>query len=326
MNLELEEFTSCQSNQANQTFEIINTGTVAVNLSQLTIKFWQDDTNYVSTPADTMVGVINYGGCFGSSCTAVTGVAISSVNFSPACGPVPNEQANWETTISNTDTASLSAGTTWTNIQAALHINNFPNFLPGTADWYSPCVGSTYANNLNYALYYQGDLVTASGGAPPSCRPLATCTPGGPAPMVSLLSVFGTVGTRTPTVAPTIDVTLGETATNTPTPVNTVTATPTASALLQLAVAAPNISRNGQPIQFMINLGANASVQLNLYTIIGEEVYSDSIEGNAGMNTITWLLKNKAQSSVATGLYIYTIEVNNGYQVTTKTGKLLVFH
>jgi len=76
----------------------------------------------------------------------------------------------------------------------------------------------------------------------------------------------------------------------------------------------------------MINLGYTASIQLNLYTIMGEEVYSDTIEGNAGMNTITWLLKNKAQSSVATGLYIYVIEVNNGYQINTKTGKVLVFH
>jgi hypothetical protein len=44
------------------------------------------------------------------------------------------------------------------------------------------------------------------------------------------------------------------------------------------------------------------------------------------MNTITWLLKNKAQSSVATGLYIYVIQVNNGYEVSTRTGKLIVFH
>jgi hypothetical protein len=120
----------------------------------------------------------------------------------------------------------------------------------------------------------------------------------------------------TPTITPTPNSTVGVTSTPTPTP----------SSLLQLAVAAPNISRDGQPIQFMINLGYTASIQLNLYTIMGEEVYSDTIEGNAGMNTITWLLKNKAQSSVATGLYIYVIEVNNGYQINTKTGKVLVFH
>ena len=315
----MEEFTSCTANQASETFEIINKGTVAVNLSQLTIKFWADDTNYVSNPADTLVGVINYGGCFGSTCTAVTGVAISSVEFSPACGPAPNEQANWETTISNTDTATLSAGTTWATIEAAVHINNFPNFSPGTADWYSPCVGSIYTNNLNYALYYQGNLVTASGGAPPSCRPLATCTPGGNQPgvaMAALLNVSEPGTTRTPTITPTPDTTQAA----------TPTSSPTVSTLLQTAVAAPNISRDGQPIQFLINLGYTASIQLNLYTLMGEEVYSDKVEGNAGMNTITWLLKNKAQSAVASGLYIYSVQVNNGYEIATKTGKVLVFH
>jgi hypothetical protein len=76
----------------------------------------------------------------------------------------------------------------------------------------------------------------------------------------------------------------------------------------------------------MINLGYSASIQLNLYTIMGEEVYSDTIQGNAGLNTINWLMKNKAQTSVASGLYIYAIEVNNGYEKSTTTGKVLVFH
>jgi hypothetical protein len=75
----------------------------------------------------------------------------------------------------------------------------------------------------------------------------------------------------------------------------------------------------------MDNLGYSASIQLNLYTIMGEEVYSDTIQGNAGLNIITWLIKNKAQTSVASGLYIYAIEVNNGYEMSTTTGKILVF-
>lgn len=122
------------------------------------------------------------------------------------------------------------------------------------------------------------------------------------------------------------------TATNTPTPSVTVDATftneptRTSSNLLLSAVAGPNISRNGQPIQFMINLGGNASIQLNLYSLMGEEVFSETIEGNAGMNEITWLLKNKAQASVASGLYVYVVQVNNGYETTVKTGKVLVFH
>ncbi|HXL73951.1 MAG TPA: hypothetical protein VN963_10040, partial [bacterium] len=64
----------------------------------------------------------------------------------------------------------------------------------------------------------------------------------------------------------------------------------------------------------------------NLYSLMGEKVFSDTIYGNAGLNTITWLLKNNAQVNVASGLYIYTIQVNNGSETTTKTGKVLVFH
>jgi hypothetical protein len=118
------------------------------------------------------------------------------------------------------------------------------------------------------------------------------------------------------------------TATNTCTPtiVNTQTPTPTSSGLLLSAVAGPNISRNDEPIKFMINLGGNASVQLNLYSLMGEEVFSKTIYGNAGMNTITWLVRNNSQVPVASGLYIYTIQVNNGYETVTKTGKILVFH
>ena len=136
--------------------------------------------------------------------------------------------------------------------------------------------------------------------------------------------VFYSQGTQTAT--PTSVSGGEEHETVTPTTSNTLTITPTSSSLLLSAVAAPNISKNGEPINFMINLGYSASIQLNLYTIMGEEVYSDTIQGNAGLNTINWLMKNKAQTSVASGLYIYAIEVNNGYEKSTTTGKVLVFH
>jgi hypothetical protein len=137
---------------------------------------------------------------------------------------------------------------------------------------------------------------------------------------VSIFEPSETTPTNTPTPSVTVNTT------TTPLFFNTITPTPTASDLLISAAAAPNISRNGQPVNFMIKLGYNASIQLNLYTLMGEEVYSDTLEGNAGMNTISWFLKNKGQAPVATGLYIYAIQVNNGYEITTKTGKVLVFH
>ena len=67
------------------------------------------------------------------------GVTVTVANFTPACGPVSNQQANWEITVSNTDSVSMSAGATWTNVETTIHVNNFPSFAPGTVDWYSPC-------------------------------------------------------------------------------------------------------------------------------------------------------------------------------------------
>jgi hypothetical protein len=76
----------------------------------------------------------------------------------------------------------------------------------------------------------------------------------------------------------------------------------------------------------MINLCGNATIQLNLFSIMGEQVYTDTIQGQAGMNTITWLLKNKNFEPVSSGLYVYVIQTNNGPTQVTETGKVLVFH
>jgi hypothetical protein len=116
------------------------------------------------------------------------------------------------------------------------------------------------------------------------------------------------------------------TPTTTPTVTPTVTNTPTASGLLLSVVAGPNVSQNGQPIKFMVNLGTSAAVQLSLYSLTGEGVFSETVQGNAGMNTLLWLLKNNSQAPVASGLYVYTIRVNDGYEISTKTGKVLVMH
>jgi len=221
--LQLEEKTTCGTNQANQTFEVINTGTTALNLNQITIKFWVDDTNIIGNPADTVNGAVNWGGNYGTTGTAVSGAAISSVNFTPACGLDATHQANWEITVSNTDTAVLPAGATWSDIQTAIHVGpDYVNFVPGTADWYSPCGvggGSIYTNDLHYAIYYQGNLVTASGGMAPACRPVPACVSNTPT----------ITNTRTTTDTPTETVT--RTITHTPTLARTQTITATSTTI-----------------------------------------------------------------------------------------------
>jgi hypothetical protein len=278
---------------------VVNTGSSAVSLGQITLKFWIDDTT-----GQPLVGAVDYGGGFGSTNQAVNGVAINAVNFSPACGPDSDNQANWEITVSDTDTRSLSAGATWSGIQAQIHLANFANFS-NSSIWYSPCgvgSGSTYTNNVYYAVYYQGNLVTASGGVPPSCRPLPTCTPNGGGKALKETSMEGVTPTETPTPIP------------------------ARGALLGPVVAAPNLSTGGQPIRFLMNLGQPAPIRLSLFALTGELVYTAQAEGGEGLDSLVWNLQNHSGAQVASGLYIYVLTASDGTSTQTQTGKVVVIH
>lgn len=289
--LQLMEFTSCGGNQANQTFEVVNKGTAAVTLSDITVKFWVDDTT-----GQSMLGSIFFGGCLSPNCTGVSGTGISTLSFSPACGPDGSRQANWEMSVSTTSTGLLGAGVTWSNIQASIHLANFAN-LSNSAIWYSPCgvgSGTTYTNDLHYAIYLRGNLVTASGGVPPSCRPLPTCTPGGAARVASL-----------------------DFYAKTPTP----SGIPNRGTGFSV-VAAPNVSRDGEPVRFQVALPQTAPIELDLFSLTGEKVAVMQTQGQAGSNTLTWDLMNGQGNKVASGLYIYVLRAGS----LAQTGKVVVIH
>jgi hypothetical protein len=167
--LTLEEKTnSCGANQTQTFFEVLNGGTQSVKLSDVTIKFWVDDTSGASiVPAIVAGGCLtNANGCFHQ----VSGVTSSAQAFAPACGS-DSKLANWEITITNSDPTALAAGVKWADLQSQLHLANFANFKPGTASWYSSCLaGADYASDVHYAVYVKGALVSASPGVPPSCR------------------------------------------------------------------------------------------------------------------------------------------------------------
>jgi alpha-tubulin suppressor-like RCC1 family protein len=163
---------ACGANQAQDFFQVTNTGSTSVKLSDISIKLWVDDTS-----GQSVVPHVSTGGCVtgvngNPSCVhQVSGVSATAASFSPACGPDPTHQANWEITISDTDGGTLLPGTTWGNIQSALNLANFSNFTPGVADWYSPCVPRTgYAADPHFAVYFQGSLIFSSGVTAPSCR------------------------------------------------------------------------------------------------------------------------------------------------------------
>ena len=208
---------SCGENQMQDFFEVTNTGYTPVNLSDISIKFWAYDTSGEAVDPHVWTGGCVVGVNGNPSCVhQVEGVTPTATQFSPACGPTPTEQANWEITITNTDGTQLPPGATWSNIQSALNLANYSNFSPGTADWYSPCLsGHSYQTSSQFAVYYQGNLVFANGVAAPDCRaPHGTqqlsgyVQPSvalvGPAPQSSPLTLAISLPVRTPSNAPTL--------------------------------------------------------------------------------------------------------------------------
>jgi len=322
---------------------IYNYGSSPVTLVNMSIVTWlyESGTENMDAFANSAGQTCSAGG------TDCANVVISHYSTShgtfPTCTAISGHYANQSVTftIGSGDTVVIPAnGGYW---QSQNDMFQFGRSNPemdnyNWADDYShmgsgsSCTDSNFHSSPYYALFYNGELVEevtdTNGDIDPNsgqipctiiyCTPTPTSGAHGNVVSGSSLVIGGDRNTATPTLTPT--------ATITPTVTTTITSTPTASGLLQLAVAAPNVSKNGEPINFMINLGGNASVQLNLYSLMGEEVYSDTIQGNSGSNTITWLLRNKAQANVASGIYIFSIQVNNGSEIVTKTGKVLVLH
>jgi hypothetical protein len=151
-------------------FKVRNASTAAVPLSQISIKYWINDTSVAN-----IVPAVWYGGCVttanGTCVHQMTGVTATAVRFSPACGPDASHQANWEITISTTDTTALAPGQTWSGAQTAVNLANWASFTPGSATWFSGCAsGQPFAADPSFAVYVNGDLVTSQGAQPPSCR------------------------------------------------------------------------------------------------------------------------------------------------------------
>jgi hypothetical protein len=161
---------SCTSNQVLDAFQVKNTGTSAVRLSDIGIRFWAHDTT-----SKAMVAGVNYGGCvFGAQgCYhQVSGTSASAAAIPSPCGPDASHLASWEIVVFTTDTAMLNPGETWSGLQTTAHLLDYGTFSPGTSTWYSSCLASNgqYVTDSHYAVYYQGALVYAAGVNAPSCR------------------------------------------------------------------------------------------------------------------------------------------------------------
>ena len=141
-----------------------------------------------------------------------------------------------------------------------------------------------------------------------------TPTPGGPG---ALFAAEGLTIIGEPSFTPT------------PIPTDTVTPSPTPTAIpedLVSVLAIPNISTDGEPIRFQVELGQEARIELILYNVSGEKVYETKTTGTVGLNSLLWNLNNGTRADVASGLYLYAIEVSNRSFDYHKTGKVIVLH
>jgi hypothetical protein len=65
-------------------------------------------------------------------------------------------------------------------------------------------------------------------------------------------------------------------------------------------------------------------ITLSLYDMAGELVYQTTLQGGLGENVITWNLENLEGQQVASGLYLYQLNIAQGYSGTQPHGEIAV--
>ena len=304
-----------------------NDPSVAVKLSDLTMKMWTYDTTATGFKLNNYFnGNIN-GNVFNGNGTLFQGVTspfqLATVAMPSPCLSSPGHSANFELDITNNSSQTLPTnGGYFIDGDFGIQRSDAAAFVPGISQWYSQiptgegtsCSDTAgnnpagYFDDPHYALFYQGQLVAEQGGTDANT---------GVVPCLCVLappksgSILGQVLAGTPTASPTIS----PTPSTTPIPVRGLS-----------VVTAPNVSRNGEPVRFLVNLEEPAQVRMALFTLTGEQVYTASAQAGAGENSLVWPVENQAGSAVASGLYLYEVEIDGANGVTKKTGKVAVLH
>ncbi len=234
-------------------------------------------------------------------------------------------------TLTNTPTKTTTSTPTYT---ATKTTTSTPTYTATKTTTSTLTLTYTFTNTPTYT-------VTKTTTLTPTFTPTKTAT-------------FTATPTLTKTNTPTSTATKTLTLTATKTPTSTATKTPTftptlvggpnqeiisamayrgpgtstaVAADIGSVVAVPNVSREGEPIQFLLSLEQPAWIRLSIYSLVGEQVYSAAIEGNTGSNKLVWPLQNQGGANVASGLYIYALRIENEEGNTAiKIGKVVVLH
>jgi hypothetical protein len=65
---------------------------------------------------------------------------------------------------------------------------------------------------------------------------------------------------------------------------------------------------------------------LSIYSVVGELVYQTTVEGNTGTNVMTWNVQNSSGQPVASGIYLFTLNIPQGFSGPMPQGKVVVLH
>ncbi len=212
-------------------------------------------------------------------------------------------------------------------------IGNLPGTFP--ANELNTIVYSIYANECGASMTTPTETLTVSATATPTISPTVRgfATPTPTCPFAS--SAFFNCGpTATPTQGllsaavikgPGILASLFNlTPTPTPTPVVTIPVADSDPLVLSV-VTVPHVAHGGKPVKLLLTLARTANVQWTIYSSIGEKMYQSTTQGQTGLNTLTWQARSQTNQAVASGIYSYVIETDEGLSQTFSKGKIFVW-
>ncbi len=154
----------------------------------------------------------------------------------------------------------------------------------------------------------------------PTLTATPTCTPGGPSLTITETFTQTTIFTETPTFTYTLSIIGTITATVTYTASSTFTITPTITPTFTIT---PTLIYSGfdligvypspakKTTNFIFVSYEDCNVKISLYTVSGEKINEISSHGQYGVNNITYDLTNYSGRQLASGIYIYSIEMKS---------------
>lgn len=87
--------------------------------------------------------------------------------------------------------------------------------------------------------------------------------------------------------------------------------------------AYPNPARSA-PARIAFTLAVTSSVDLDVYTVLGERVYHETKTFAAGANTFDWSMVNNTNGRIGSGIYLVRITAHDGTKSVTAMRKLMV--